>query len=159
MVFCPTTELARAFEAPPLLHDFLIRPPFEKTSCYDVFRMDGDQNFNADPTSRFFTNLARREHEPLLRRSIGNVRFDLLQDQATKHWMVVIQKGHVSVTRRNTRADTVVRLEKRLFDALASGEANAMAAFLRGEVEVEGDYHLLTQVQRLFPGPQEAPGS
>ena len=46
-----------------------------------------------------------------------------------------------------------MRADKELFDRLASGTANAMAAALRGVVDAEGDLQLIVQFQRLFPGP------
>jgi putative sterol carrier protein len=42
-----------------------------------------------------------------------------------------------------------------LFEAIARGDANAFAAALRGEIEIEGDAALLLAFQRLFPGPRE----
>ena len=55
--------------------------------------------------------------------------------------------------RRNARADCVLRTDKALFDGIARGEVNAMAAILRGELAFEGDVQLLVLFQRLFPGP------
>jgi hypothetical protein len=46
-----------------------------------------------------------------------------------------------------------VRADKALFDAMAVGEVNALAAYLRGELALEGDPELLVLVQRVFPGP------
>ncbi len=66
---------------------------------------------------------------------------------------MTIDKGDVSVSRRNAAADATVRATKELFDGLASGEVNTMAAVLRGAVEFEGDPELLVLFQRLFPGP------
>jgi hypothetical protein len=39
-----------------------------------------------------------------------------------------------------------------VFDQLASGELNGVAAALRGEFQAEGDWRLLVLFQRLFPG-------
>ena len=110
----------------------------------------------ADPTSRFFEELVRRGHEPLLGRVMGTVRFDLVHDGRTDSWLVTIDKGEVTVSRRNARADSVVRTERSFFADLATGRANAMAALLRGAIEVEGDRHPLAQFQRMFPGPRAA---
>ena len=44
-----------------------------------------------------------------------------------------------------------MRADKAVFDRVASGEQNGMAAFLRGAIEVEGDQALLLPFQRLFP--------
>ena len=54
----------------------------------------------------------------------------------------------------NGKADTTLRTSKKMFDRIASGEANAMAAMLRGEVTIDGNFELLVLFQRLFPGPR-----
>jgi len=96
----------------------------------------------ADATAEFFEELGRREYEPLLASASGTLRFDIGNGAKTERWHVTMRKGAIAVTRR-----------KALFDRIAHGEANAMAALLRGEVTVEGDPHVLTSFQRLFPGP------
>jgi len=107
----------------------------------------------ADPTGEFFDELGRRGHEPLLEKATGTVRFDLRDGKTTDRWLVAITKGDLAVSRRNTRADCVVSTDKALFDGVASGKTNAMAALLRGAMGVEGDVRLLVAFQRLFPGP------
>ena len=47
-----------------------------------------------------------------------------------------------------------MRAKKSLFDGIATGQQNAMAAVLRGEVGIEGDRTLLVRFQKLFPGPE-----
>jgi putative sterol carrier protein len=106
-----------------------------------------------DPTTEFFAELARRAHEPLLEKATGTIRFDLVQGKRKSHWLVALDKGDVTVSRRNTRADSTIRTDKALFDRLVTGHANAMAAVLRGTVTIEGDPELLIFFQRLFPGP------
>ena len=66
---------------------------------------------------------------------------------------MAVDKGHIAVSRRNARADCVVRAGKDLFDEMADGRANAVVALLRGRMGVEGDLELLVRFQRLFPGP------
>jgi hypothetical protein len=107
----------------------------------------------ADATAEFFEELGRREYEPLLASASGTLRFDIGNGAKTERWHVTMRKGAIAVTRRNDGADCVVGAKKALFDRIAHGEANAMAALLRGEVTVEGDPHVLTSFQRLFPGP------
>ena len=107
----------------------------------------------SDPTSEFFTDLARRGREPMLQRTTGTIRFDLADGDEVEHWYVGIRKGALTVTHDEGAADCVVRVDKELFDRLASGTANAMAAALRGVVEPLGDLQLIMQFQRLFPGP------
>jgi len=114
----------------------------------------------ADPTTEFFEELGRRGHEPLLEKATGNVRFDLSDGKKTDRWLVAVTRGDLAVSRRHVRADCVVSADRALFDGVASGKTNAMAALLRGAMAVEGDVRLLVAFQRLFPGaagPQETP--
>ena len=107
-----------------------------------------------DATTEFFEELAARGHEPALAKATGTLRFDIRDGGArTERWLITITKGDVAVSHRNAKADCVVRVDRTLFEGLASGEANALAAFLRGAIEVEGDRGLLLAFQRAFPGP------
>jgi SCP-2 sterol transfer family len=110
----------------------------------------------ADPTVDFFAALKGRGQEPLLRKASGTLRFDIADGKRIERWLVVLEKGTVAVSRRHTRADCVVSTDRALFDRIASGEANALAALLREEVNVEGDVNLLVLFQRLLPGPPRA---
>jgi putative sterol carrier protein len=111
-----------------------------------------------DATREFFDDLARRAHEPLLEKATGSLRFDLLQQGRTDRWLVTIDKGDVTVSRKNEPADCIVRVERSLFDRIATGEVNAFAAVLRGEAVVEGDPRLLVLCQRVFPSPPRKSG-
>ena len=110
----------------------------------------------ADATTEFFDVLARRGHEPMLEKLRATMRFDLADDGRTERWLVSVDNGDVSVSRRNARADCIIRMDRALFQRLANGEVNAMAALLRGAIAVEGDPQLLVMFQRLLPSP---PGS
>ena len=107
-----------------------------------------------DPTEEFFTRLAAKGYEPLLANASGSVRIDVVDRDGVDHWHVAVQKGNVHVTRRNRRADVVVRIDRALCDGIMCGRENAMAAMLRGELVPEGDLRLVTLFQRLFPGPE-----
>jgi putative sterol carrier protein len=109
-----------------------------------------------DPTGRFFAELAAREHEPLLRKASGSTRFDIVDGRKTRRWLVSVDRGNIAVASRGTEADCVLRAEKALFDKVVSGRLNAVAAVLRGDLEVEGDWRLLVRMQRLFPGPRRS---
>ena len=109
-----------------------------------------------DPTGEFFDELGRKKHEPMLRRASGVLSFDISDGTSTAHWSVVVKKGDVSVSRAHDEADCTVTTDRPLFDAIVSGEKNAMAAILRGEVGVEGDPELLVLFQRVFAGPAES---
>ena len=105
-------------------------------------------------TAEFFQVLAERGREPALAKATGTLRFDLSDGGGrAERWLVTIKKGAVAVSHKNAKADCVVRADRPLFDRIASGEANAMSAFLRGAIEVEGDRGLLLAFQRVFPGP------
>ncbi len=106
-----------------------------------------------DSTAEFFQELGRRGHEPLLEKGTGTVRFELVEGKRIDRWLVTLDGGDVSVSRKNATADCVVRAERTLFDAMASGDVNGMAAYLRGELTLEGDPELLVLIQRVFPGP------
>ena len=106
-----------------------------------------------DATVQFFDALVARGHEPQLERATGTVRFDLRDGKKIERWFVSIVKGDLAVSRRNVRADFVVSTDKAVFDDIAKGKTNAMAALLRGAVGVEGDTQLMVLLQRLFPGP------
>ena len=96
----------------------------------------------ADPTTDFFQALAAGGPHPDLGKAKGGTR-----------WLIELDNGNVAVSRRNAKADCVVRAEKSLFDRVASGEQNGMAAVLRGAIVLEGDAGLLLPFQRLFPDP------
>src|SRR3954449_1268585 len=106
----------------------------------------------ADATAEFFDELGRREHEPLLQKITGTFRFDVTGEPA-EHWYVAVERGRVTVSRRNARADCSVRADRETFAAIAGGQANALAATLRGAAVIEGNVGLLAGFQRLFPGP------
>jgi putative sterol carrier protein len=107
----------------------------------------------AGATEEFFNDLGQRGHEPLLEKATGTLRFDLARGKRTDRWHVAISKGDIAVSRRNSAADCVVRMDGAVFDDLAGGEENAMAALLRGLITVEGDDELVALFQGLFPGP------
>ena len=110
----------------------------------------------SDPTADFFAELGQRKHEPLLVKATGTVRLDVLDGKKTERWFVAIDKGDLTVSRKPSTADTTLRAQKALFDGVASGQVNAVAAVLRGEIAVDGDWRLLVLFQRLFPGPSAA---
>jgi predicted lipid carrier protein YhbT len=106
-----------------------------------------------DPTTEFFAELARKGHEPLVDKVNGSIRFDITDGKRKRRWLVSMDRGNVTVSRRNAAADVVVRGEAALVDRIVTGETNAMAAVLRGALQVEGEVEPLMFFQRLFPGP------
>ena len=110
----------------------------------------------ADATTEFFDALARRGHDPMLGRFKGSIRFDLGNGRRTDHYRLVIKQGDIAVSQVNADADCVIRIDRKLLNDCAAGKKNIMAAFLRGEVGLQGDTQLLVLFQRLLPGPQRS---
>lgn len=107
----------------------------------------------SDPTERFFAAIAAYGHAPLLRKASGVTRFEIVDGKRTSRWFVTVEGGDLSVSRRSAaEPDCVVRADKALFERIAAGKANAVAAVLRGELAIAGDWRLLVWMQRLFPG-------
>src|SRR5262249_53751454 len=103
-----------------------------------------------DPTDGFFHSLRRRGHEPRLERTSGSVRIEVAGGGQTQRWLVAIDGGDVSVSRRSGPADAVLGADRALFNRLVTGEANAMASALRGLLHLDGDPELLVLFQRLL---------
>ena len=106
-----------------------------------------------DPTERFFDAVAGYGYAPLLRKADGTTRFEIVDGKRTSRWFVTANKGHLSVSRRGAGdPDCAIRADKAIFEKIASGKLNAVAAVLRGDLAIEGDWRLLIWMQRLFPG-------
>jgi putative sterol carrier protein len=106
-----------------------------------------------DATAAFFEGLRQRDHQPQLGHKSGVVRIDLADDGRTDRWFVMIDDCKVTVSKKNQPADATIGADKAMFDRIASGEANAVAALLRGAISLEGDWNVLLVFQRLFPSP------
>jgi len=109
-----------------------------------------------DATSEFFDRISQPAPRPPLGSVTGTIRIDVDRGKATEHYLLTIDKGNISVSNKNVKADAVMHTDKELFDRLARGEANTMASMLRGLIASEGDPKLLLRFQRLFPGPPNA---
>lgn len=93
--------------------------------------------------------------QPFLQGVAGTIRVDLNQDGSVGHWLIRIDHGRVSVSRRSGRADAVVTADQTLFEWLVTGEANSMTAALRGQLRLEGDTGLVVLFDRLLPSPPD----
>jgi SCP-2 sterol transfer family len=118
----------------------------------------GDRGEMSDATAEFFDRLAERGHEPLLRKVRGTVRIDVARGNETESRHLTIDRGDLTVTKKRSAAQGVLHVDRAVFDRMASGELNPVAAALRGELTLEGDWRLLVLVQRLFPSSPGARG-
>jgi predicted lipid carrier protein YhbT len=105
----------------------------------------------ADPTVALFDRLAQRGRDTLLEKYTGTLRFDLTHGKQTLYWLLTIRKGKLAVSREHLPADCIVQADQAVFDGIALGELNPMAAYLRGLLGVQGDLELLTAFRQLLP--------
>ncbi|MCM0674279.1 SCP2 sterol-binding domain-containing protein [Micromonospora phytophila] len=110
----------------------------------------------SNPTANFFDALDRRGHEPLLEEAVGSIRFDLEHDHEVDHWLVVIRRGDVHVSREESEADCVFTGSRAVFDRIVTGRSHVYAAWVRNELRAEGDVRLGRFLQRVMPGPPGA---
>ena len=108
----------------------------------------------AGPTGEFFSDLAERDPDPPLTGGERTLRVDLESAEAgPEHWMVTAGGGAVVTSRRDARADTVIKAPRHVFDDIVTGRQNATTAVLRGLIEIHGDPGLLMWLERQCPGP------
>ena len=105
-----------------------------------------------DAVEAFFAEISTRGSVPLLRDVKGTIRFDVSSATGIKPWVITLHKGEVTVSNRNMKADAVVAIDRTLFNEIAEGRKNAMAAVIRGAMVISGDIGIVLAFQRFFPG-------
>ncbi|KAB1944949.1 SCP2 sterol-binding domain-containing protein [Micromonospora sp. ALFpr18c] len=108
-------------------------------------------------TSAFFERLAVACQDPRFSKVCGSVRFDIGGGDHLEQWLLIIDHGHMRVTRSPDPATTVIRVSAQVADAMARGEVNGLAAITRGEIMVDGDLGLALRIGRLFPRTPDPP--
>lgn len=107
----------------------------------------------ADLIDEFFDRISAAP-QPVLHGVTATIRFELTEDHGEERIRLVrIRDGHVHVGRRHTRADATIKTDRRFFEYVVTGEANALTAALRGRLRVDGDIRLLVAFSRLLPSP------
>ena len=109
----------------------------------------------SDPGAHFLQQLDGRE-VPSLAKARGAIRFDLAENGRTKHVRVQLDRGRISVSRGAGAADCVVQMDAKLFEEMAAGKANPLAAVLRGVLTFDGDPELLVLFRRALAVPRNA---
>jgi ubiquinone biosynthesis protein UbiJ len=109
-------------------------------------------------TEGFFRDLGLRGFAPSLVRAKGTVRITVTETSHPASWLVTVDRGVVSVSQGDAPQDCEIRGPALLLDAIVRGTTNALAAYLRGELTLEGDLELIALFQRLLPsrvGPDQ----
>lgn len=104
----------------------------------------------ADSTAQFFKELEQKRHVRLLEGTSGTILLELADGTKVARWYVDIKRGDVTVSRKGGDADCVIKTDKDTFQAIIAGQTNAVAAVLRGIVELKGKVSLLVGLQSLF---------
>ena len=117
--------------------------------------VSGETAAGSDATRDFFLELGRRGYEPALVDVTGTVQIEVVGEGRSDRWLVAIDNGHLTVAAGDGDAACSLRVDEDLLEKLIRGEANAMAAVLRGSAVPSGDIELLVALQRLFPGPAD----
>jgi predicted lipid carrier protein YhbT len=110
----------------------------------------------AATTMEFFESLGQQGHVPSLETLTGRLRWELTDGDDIDRWLVTVDHGDVAVSRRGGKADCVIQTDTDVFEGIATGRVNAVAAVFRGLVGIEGDLNALVLFQRVFPGPPHA---
>jgi predicted lipid carrier protein YhbT len=105
-----------------------------------------------DTIDEFFERISA-EPQPLLHGVKATIRIELRDNGGERTWTVRIHDDRVHVSRRLARADATMRTDRRFFEQVVTGEANALTAALRGRLRVDGDIRLLVAFSRLLPSP------
>ena len=80
----------------------------------------------------------------------GSYLFDV--DQVGT-WRVSVDHGKIQVFEGAHAADCIIRTSAMEFAHILKGERNLLTAFMRGEVEVEGDLALAQKLLGIVPAP------
>ena len=103
-----------------------------------------------DRVAPFFAELGEKRHVRLLEGASGTVLIEITDGETVERWYVTIKRGDVSVSSKGSEPDCVIRADEAIFEAILTGETNAIPALLRGRLEVEGRVSLLVALQSLF---------
>jgi len=104
----------------------------------------------ADKVAPFFEGLGEKRHVRFLEGASGTLLVEITDGKNVERWYVTIKRGDVSVSDKGTAPDCVVRADKATFEAILTGQMNAIPALLRGKLEVDGRVSLLVALQSLF---------
>lgn len=117
---------------------------------------------DSDRVARFFEELGRRGHEPLLDRMHAVGRVELSDGGHTERWLLAVRGGYITVSKGGGEADAdwVMKADRGAFERVIHGDAGALAALIRGTLSVQlaNPDQKLALITRLFAGPPESRG-
>ncbi|WP_446220357.1 SCP2 sterol-binding domain-containing protein [Micromonospora sp. IBHARD004] len=110
----------------------------------------------SDPIGAFFDRLAGGGYERLLRKTRGTVRFELTGDDGVDIWHLTIADGRVAVSREPLDADALICTDRASFARITRGEAKPLAAWLRNDLTIDGQFGFVVLLERLVAAPPGA---
>jgi len=109
----------------------------------------------ADLIDRYFDTLEEAPLPPLLSKFDGVIRFDIAADSDIGYWTVSIRCGGVKLSMGEFPADCVFRTDRELFNRILGREESLIASFLRGDLTIQGDLHIMFLIERLLPASED----
>jgi putative sterol carrier protein len=103
-----------------------------------------------DKIASFFEELGEKRNVRLLEGASGTLLAEITDGKDVERWYVTIKRGDVSVSRKGSAPDCIIRADRDTFEAILTGRMNALPAVLRGKLEVEGRVSLLLALQSVF---------
>jgi putative sterol carrier protein len=103
-----------------------------------------------EASDAFFDKLRVVGRVDMLARVNGSMRVELTEGRKTSKTQITVRRGHVSVGPAGGEADCMIYAPMPVWDALVTGQAQPMTAFLRGAMVAAGDAAMLVLMRRLF---------
>lgn len=99
------------------------------------------------PAKEFFESLETRADPSRIDGIDHSYLFDVVGEG---QWLVVIRDGAVRVTEGPGDADVTISTSAEVFEKLASGKQNPVAAYMTGKLKITGDTGAALKLQKLF---------
>ena len=106
-----------------------------------------------DATTRFFETSTGGRYEPCWRSPAEASASDLHEGARTTHWLMRSTGESIEVSREDREADTVIGTSPALFENLAAGREDGVAALLRGDITVTRGPPVGAAVGAALPQP------
>jgi ubiquinone biosynthesis protein UbiJ len=101
----------------------------------------------------FFTALAERGFEPLLRDAKGTYSFEV---EGAGIWHMTVDDGRLTVREGKEPADCTIALSEDDLVAAARGERNLLTLAMQGRLEIRGDLQLAQAFHAMLRATSQA---